>query len=47
VSVERDAVDHKGVAEQVDVLASVAEAVGSAEPEAVVEAAVRRRDFRR
>ncbi len=35
-----EAVDHEGVAEQVEVLALVAEAVGAAEPKAVVESAV-------
>ena len=40
VVVEREAVDHEGVAEQVHELAFVAEAVGAAEPEGVVEGAV-------
>src|SRR5664279_6323482 len=40
VPVQRDAVDHERVAEKVDVLAGVADAVGPAEPEAVVETAV-------
>ena len=38
--VEREAVDHQRVAQQVEGLALVAEAVGPAEPEAVVEGAV-------
>jgi hypothetical protein len=37
VAVEREAVDHEGVAEQVEELAFVSHAVGAAEPEGVVE----------
>ena len=37
---ERERVDHERVAEQVEVLAGVADAVGAAEPEGVVEVAV-------
>ena len=40
VAVEREPVDHEGVAQEVEVLAVVADAVGSAEPECVVEVAV-------
>ena len=40
VAVEREAVDHEGVAQEVEELALVADAVGSAEPEGVVEVAV-------
>jgi hypothetical protein len=40
VSVEGEGVDHEGVAEEVEVLAVVPEAVRSAEPEGVVEGVV-------
>ena len=40
MAVEREAVDHEGVAEQVEELAFVSHAVGAAEPEGVVEVAV-------
>ena len=40
VAVEGEAVDHEGVAEEVEVLAGVADAVGASEPEGVVEVAV-------
>jgi tagatose-1,6-bisphosphate aldolase non-catalytic subunit AgaZ/GatZ len=40
VAVEGEAVDHDGVAEEVERLAVVAEAVCAAEPEGVVEVAV-------
>jgi hypothetical protein len=40
VEVEREAVDHEGVAEEVEVLAGVADAVGASEPHGVVEVAV-------
>jgi hypothetical protein len=40
VSVEGEAVDHEGVAEEVEVLAGVADAVGASEPEGVFEVAV-------
>src|SRR5439155_11454911 len=40
VSVEGEAVDHEGVAEEVEVLAGVADAVGAPDPEGVFEVAV-------
>ena len=40
MAVEGEAVDHEGVAEEVEVLAGVADAVGAAEPEGVFEVAV-------
>jgi hypothetical protein len=40
VAVECQSVDHEGVAEQVEVLAGVADAVGASDPEGVVDAAV-------
>jgi hypothetical protein len=40
VAVEGEGVDHEGVAEEVEVLAGVAEAVGASDPEGVVDAAV-------
>ena len=42
VAVEREPVDHEGVAEEVEELAGVADAVGSSEPEGVFEVAVDR-----
>jgi len=40
VAVEREAVDHEGVAHEVEELTLVSHAVGAAEPEGVVEVAV-------
>src|SRR5438874_12822285 len=40
VTVECEAVDHEGVALQVEQLARVADAVGAAEPEGVIQVAV-------
>jgi hypothetical protein len=40
VAVQRESVDHEGVAQRVEVLAGVADAVGASDPEAVVDAAV-------
>ena len=40
VTVEGESVDHEGVAEEVEVLAGVADAVGSSDPEGVFEVAV-------
>jgi hypothetical protein len=40
VAVERETVDHEGVAEEVEVLAGAADAVGASEPEGVFEVAV-------
>ena len=42
VAMEREAVDHECVAEEVEVLAGVADAVGASEPEGVFEVAVDR-----
>jgi hypothetical protein len=42
VTVEGEAVDHEGVAEEVEVLAGMAAAVGASEPEGVDEVAVDR-----
>jgi hypothetical protein len=42
VSVERESVDHQGVAEEVEVLAGVADAVRAADPESVFDVAVDR-----
>jgi hypothetical protein len=42
VAVERESVDHEGVAEKVEELAGVADAVGAADPEGVLEVAVDR-----
>jgi hypothetical protein len=40
VAVEGEAVDHEGLAEEAEVLAGVADAVGASEPEGVFEVAV-------
>src|SRR5438046_2406158 len=40
VAVERQAVDHEGVAQQVEQLTFVADAVGAAQPEGVIQVAV-------
>jgi hypothetical protein len=42
VAVDGEPVDHEGVAKEVEVLAGMADAVGAADPEAVVDAAVDR-----
>ena len=42
VAVEGESVDHEGVAEEIEVLAGMAEAVGASEPERVDEVAVDR-----
>jgi len=42
VAVEGEAVDHEGVAEEIEVLAGMADTVGASEPEGVDEVAVDR-----